>query len=81
MYLPNPCFGAHDGNMSRTGGLEMLLNAMQRFQRNLPLQRSAAMAVGQLSAELKAKDSGAILAKLSHRLPILPMTQTFNFET
>ena len=40
----------------RQGGLEMLLNAMQRFQRNLPLQRSAAMAVGQLSAELKAKE-------------------------
>ena len=48
----------------------MLLNAVQRFQRNLPLQRSAAMAVGQLSAELKAKDSGAILAKLSLRLTV-----------
>lgn len=29
---------------------------MQRFQRNLLLQRSAAMAVGQLSTELKTKE-------------------------
>ena len=40
----------------KQGGLELLLNAMQRFQRNLLLQRSAAMAVGQLSSELKTKD-------------------------
>lgn len=41
----------------RQGGLELLLNAMQRFQRNLLLQRSAAMAVGQLSTELRTKES------------------------
>lgn len=36
--------------------MELLLNAMQHFQRNLLLQRSAAMAVGQLSTELKTKE-------------------------
>lgn len=46
------------------GGLELLLNAMQRFQRNLPLQRSAVMAVGQLSSELKTKDRLGTMSRL-----------------